>query len=544
MNLPRTITNVPGRQREISDQVKLDGLNIIGDEQANRTNIHAGILEDFMDDGGQTYTIADSNDYAGLATAATAKGKAYDVVTLGNGNPGAEILPDDGDLVVKILLQTGDNVTVSLAGMGPEDATKFIELSSDELSQLTPRTRKMLTGFANLDQHLPRRRMGNDTKAVRNTHFLNGRLRSNNVRLVNVLRALREAPVEFDKNVPNTIAMVQVNANHREDLSKRIKGRDGERILENQDIQDCGLAYNGIEHGTFFNPSDLDPSGPYIVTARQLKSMAGTAPDANGKINGATKRFMKKLKDARTKREADRKADKESKMLDAAIDREMRRRATVQARTMLNGTTALVSQEQSPVTVATTGATHAPERSRQPFPGRSIGTRLVELGIKGHTGVVSTGLALLEHGGVPGKRLDGMDFDEVVDFMMSDHAVALRRKAQSTSKRTGVSCIGGFAVTHAIIEAEDAVAGKMFFAAMGKAGAPDSPSQMLVRRLNGMTKAERSVERVIDYTMQAWHAHRDGTRVRGFVDGMVRTGSRATHSVSANDNAAAMDDAA
>lgn len=543
MNLPRTITNVPGQQREISDQVKLDGLNIIGDEQANRTNIHAGILEDFMDDGGQTYTIADSNDYAGLATAANAKGKAYDVVTLGNGNPGAEILPDDGDLVVKILLQTGDNVTVSLAGMGPEDATKFIELSSDELSQLTPRTRKMLTGFANLDQHLPRRRMGNDTKAVRNTHFLNGRLRSNNVRLVNVLRALREAPVEFDKNVPNTIAMVQVNANHREDLSKRIKGRDGERILENQDIQDCGLAYNGIEHGTFFNPSDLDPSGPYIVTARQLKSMAGTAPDANGKINGATKRFMKKLKEARAKREADRKADKESKMLDAAIDREMRRRATIQARAMLNGTAAVLVQDSS-VTMSSTVSTLTSGRSGQRFENRSISARLIELGVKGHSDTVTVGLALLEHGGVPGKHLDDMDFDEVVEFMMSDEMTTHRRKAQATCKRAGISCIGAFATVHALIETEDAVAGKIFFAAMGKAGAQDSASQMLVRRLKGMTNAERSVERVMNYTMQAWHAHRDGKRVRAFVDGVVRTAGATTHSVSANDNAAAMDDAA
>jgi hypothetical protein len=543
MTLPRTITNVPGKLKDISEQVKLDGLNIIGDEQAARTNIHAGILEAFMDEGGQIYVTADSNEYAGLAAKAAggSKAKAYDVVTLGKGNPGAELNPDDGDLVVQILLETGDNVVVSLAGMGPEDATKFIELSSNEMSQLTPRPRKMLTGFANLDQHLPRRRMGNDTKAVRNTHFLNGRLRSNNVRLVNVLRALREAPVEFDKNVPNTIAMVQVNPNHREDLAKRIKGRDGERILENQTVEDCGLAYNGLQHGTYFCPSDLDPNGPYIVQTTQLRSKAGIAPDPKAKINAATKRFMTKLKAARAAREAKRKADKEKGMLDAAMDRELRRQATLKARALLCGA-AMPAPVAATVPVAI--GDHAPERTRKPFPGRSVSGHLAGMGVKDHASKMSTGLALLEHDAFPGKRLVDMDFDQVVAFILTDEVKVLAGKASATSQRVGVKNLGGFAVAHALIEAEDAEAGKAFFAAMGKNGAIDSPSQALVRRLAGLTKAERSVGRVIDYTMQAWRAHRAGTCVHSFVDGVLRVGAAARTVPSANDNAQASDAAA
>lgn len=506
--LPRTITNVPGRLGTVTDNVLLSGLNVVGCDQANIMGMYGTILEPFLDKGGRAILVGDNNHVAGLAVKnpAHAKGLAYDVITLGHGNDGAEIHADEGDLIAELALSSNKTVVLNLAGMSRLGVRSFLHDFANTISRADVQEVPTLLGYTEQSRHYLRQHTGS-TKTTRETQFMNGRLRDQNIRQFNAVGAIQDVPTEFNMSIPNIVAMVQTSSKGRYDLARHLGVPHRARIIAEQATPDCGVAFAGVNHGSLFNASDLDPNGPYVMMVEPTRSLFGTVPSQRRTLNKSTLDFMKRLKDARQARKEAKAQAAADKIVSEATASEERRllqkagRDAARARMMNKA-----------------GSVRSSKTRRCNLPQPGLRNRLTEGGL-GNISITATsiiGLAQYEH--VTGIKMSWHATDAVVEFARTDEMKALVRKTNALAARSELFLYGAWAVAYATLSKIDAVRADAFFDQLLKGADRKSCGQVLLRRLKGLTDSERTTHRVLDYVFQAWSAFSAGRDIDHFVD--------------------------
>lgn len=171
----------------------------------------------------------------------------------------------------------------------------------------------------------------------------------------------------------------------------------------------------------------------------------------------------------------------------------------------------------------------AQRRERMKFEGGSLIDYLRNDGIRSADIVVSAVTALMTYEVAFEGKPRSRDLESAAAFAKTDAVINLALRASATCERAGINSRGAFACAHALCEEADPVAADVFFKGMKRGATDNSPAATLVRRLSGLTRAERTPHRVLDYTMQAWQAHVEGRAVTQFFD-------HAEIGLSANDN--------
>lgn len=160
----------------------------------------------------------------------------------------------------------------------------------------------------------------------------------------------------------------------------------------------------------------------------------------------------------------------------------------------------------------------ARRRERVKFEGGGLIARLRSDGVKCGDVITSAVTALIENDvpfpGLPATR----DIDSVAAFASRRDVIALALKASGTADRTNVNSRGAFACAHALCEAADPERARAFFRSLSRRPVGSDPGATLIRRLHGLTRAERTPHRVLDYILQAWDAYVAGRQVEQFVD--------------------------
>lgn len=523
----RACTNRPAQMAQITDRAMLDGINIVGDEQSLKKRLHGMIIEQFMEvnPNGRFCVLSDTNHYAGI-TIAQDGGRAYDAVTLGRGNQGAEISRDDGGLIAELMLETGESVMISLAGLGNQDATDFILCFSETMALMDRSEEPMLFGFSDLDQHLPRRRQGGDTRATKLTHFMIGRLSDKNVRVINALRGMREVPIEFDRDVKNTIAMLQVDATQQEQLAKRIGGIHQQRIIDNHDVEDCGIGVQGMDYGTYFNPSDRHLYVPSVLMLGATSSQVGQEPAGGRPLNARTTAFMERLVKARQAREERLRAAAETSQIEAAVKRLRKKDIETRAHAIFSKTVT--------APVACNVVSMRPPRAltqkttNQLATDGSLKRAITAAGLADGTARASIVRGLVEMDTPLTVRPSSMSTDHLVAFANTETVLGISRRTIATAQRTRIKLMGAWAVAHATIEAVGGDMSSEFFAGLTVAKNASPIGRALVQRLAGLTDEERTNHRVANYVIQAWNCYVEGSSPKrlAFVDSDTLTQAR------------------
>lgn len=526
--MTRSILNIETEETTVSDNVLLSGLNVTGCDQANLIGMYGTVLEPFLDGSpadeasgkkavpaGRAILIGDDNSIAGLdmPNAARPDGAGYDVVTLGIGNPGAEVHSDDGDLIAQIAMDTEHTVTINLGACGRIDVRQFLHDFASHMSVVERQSRPLLIGYVKQHQHFLRQHVG-ASKTTRETQFMASRLRGLNIRLLNGVRAIQDLPIEFNMSSTNTIAMVQSNPAARVQLANHVGRAFGRRILTEAMTPDCGLAFSGVNHGTYFNFSDLDPAAPYVIRTAGLRSGMGTAPDPKRTINKATKDFMKKLNAARKERTEAKERQETAQLVAKAQDAERRRLIRLEARRSAGATTARTTK-----TARTKEAVEHRERGIQKY--------FIAAAVPNAINAATTMLGMSAYETVTGIAIPTSSNAAMADMAKTEDMKRLVAKVRTTSSRSGIYMYGAWAVVHHALAQIDGEKADVFMAQIGERGDRRSCAGALWRRLNGLTPAERTTQRVIDYAFQAWSAFTAGRSVQEFIDSDVTSTTHA-----------------
>lgn len=512
--VPRLCTNRPGRVRDISDQVLKDGLNIVGDESSSKALIHGMILEDHLEKGLPIAIVADSNIYAGLSepNPASSSSRGYEVATLGAGNPGANIEPTDGALIAQVALKSGIAFVANLDGMDEGEIADFYVDYADEMANMERADLELMMGFADLDQHLARRRLGRDSKAVRKTHFMAGRMSRKNVKMVNALRGIRETPIEFDRDLKNTIAMLQVDSQGRVNLATRVGGEYGRQMLDNEMVEDCGLALTHVDYGTCFNPSDRETKGPFIVRARVLRSSMGDEPNRTRTLNAATQKFIKELEAARSEREKQVKKELTQSIIDAEKKRlftqSIKNRVRAKANCVKNsvsGNVSAVSQGAGKVRI-----------NNQLTCGTAAIPVVKNLGRSNAGATGSAALAVCAYRQTGGQTTQGQDI-AMEDFLAAVNEIpeSLPRGAEKVRFRNGLPtkelCVSAFLISGG----NETIANEFY-----EFVSSDSINAQRMMRKIARIKSERGRDDVASAItaamVQAWQAEQSGSMIARF----------------------------
>ena len=512
--VPRLCTNRPGRVRDISDQVLKDGLNIVGDEASSKALVHGMILEDHLEKGLPIAIVADSNIYAGLSEPNPASGSSsgYEVATLGAGNPGAEIEPTDGALVAQVALSTGIAFVANLDGMSDDGIADFYFDYADEMANMERAELELMMGFGDLDQHIARRRLGRDSKAVRKTHFMAGRMSRKNVKMVNALRGIRETPIEFDRDLKNTIAMLQVDSQNRVNLATRIGGEYGKQLLDNEMVPDCGLALTHVDYGTCFNPSDRETNGPFIVRPRPLRTKMGNEPSRKRSLNNVTQKFMKELEAARSERE--KQAKKE--LTQSIIDAEKKRLFTQGVKNRVRSKSNCVKHSASGHVSAVTRDSGKIRINNQLSCGTAAIPVVKNLGRSNAGATGSAALAVCAYRQTGGQTTQGQDI-AMEDFLTTVNEIpeSLPRGAEKVRFRNGLPtnplCVSAFLISGG----SETIANEFY-----EFVSSDSVNAQRMMRKIARIKSERGRDDVASAItaamMQAWQAEKSGSMIARF----------------------------
>lgn len=537
--MTRSILNIETSKTTVSDNVLLSGLNVTGCDQANLIEMYGTVLEPFLDgrkadkdkgiDGipaGRAILIGDDNSIAGLemANPANPNGRGYAVVTLGVGNMGAEVQSDDGDLIAQIAMETDATVTINLGACERIDVRQFLHDFARHMSVVEKQSQPLLIGYVKQHQHFLRQHVG-ATKTTRETQFMTGRLRGLNIRLMNGVRAIQDLPVEFNMSSTNTIAMVQSNPAARVQLANHVGRAFTRRILTEAMTPDCGLAFSGVNHGTYFNFSDLDPAAPYVIETVALRSGLGTAPDPKRKINKATREFMKKLQAARTERTEIKERKEAAKLVAQVQDAERKRLVRLEAKRTMAATMAADGGKNAiaPSVRKLVRADRPGKASR----GMGMKKHFIAAGVPNAINAATMMMSMAAYEDVTGVAIPTSSASEMAEMAKTVEMAGLLAKARSTADKSGIYMYGAWAIVHLELARIDETKAGVFMGQVNARADRKSCASALWRRLNGLTPAERTTRRVIDYAFQAWSAFAAGRSVEEFTDSETLSTSHA-----------------
>jgi len=509
-DLPFAITGADGVEIAISEQALLSQINIIGDPIAERAAMHGNIIEKALEDGKQVAIVVDSNAYAGIVEPNGAGGKGYDVATIGAGNPGADIDREDGPLIARVIIETGISVMINVQGLSSEGMSNVVFEKNDVLSGMTRRERGMLYGFASLSGTLPRKRMNTDSRAVATTNCFADRAYQLNVGIVNVMTGAREVPLEFDQKAKNTIAMVNTGAKIQQDLASRIGPRFSMQILANA-LNSFGIGRSGITHGTYFNPGDLDPAGPYIKTVKPMKSKLGTTPSPTRKLNKATIAFMKALKKLRKERDDQRRKAQEKKVEQAELDRAHRMsiRRGISGRPAVSVLSDLNAIATGAKPRTSSGATRAYVIANRAMHAQEIDA------IPSHVMRGAIAIATASRTARQMKACVEVEASRILELSTDRDVVAFSNRVNALIQRCRITPNRGFVTAMHLVEQDDVEVARRFVAEFTRNVDAQSPVGRTVAAMNDRSR-RMTQHQTADIVLQAYIAFRGGRTIEAF----------------------------